>query len=258
MHDIIIIGGGIVGLATALKLQEARNDLRIVVLEKEAEVAQHQSSRNSGVLHSGIYYRPGSLRASNCIRGYRYMLDFCEKNEIKHDVCGKIIVASREEERAQIDKILVHGEANGLKGLKRIGPDEIREIEPCVEGVEAIFVPQAGIVDYGEVARKYAELICDEGGNVIISTRVRNILIRNKSVVAQTTTGDYEAKMLINCAGLYSDRVAKMAGLKPETQILPFRGEYYELKKESRHLVNNLIYPVPNPAFPSSGFISPE
>ena len=253
MHDIIIIGGGIVGLATALKLQEARNDLRIVVLEKETEVAQHQSSRNSGVLHSGIYYRPGSLRASNCIRGYRYMLDFCEKNEIKHDVCGKIIVASREEERAQIDKILVHGEANGLKGLKRIGPDEIREIEPCVEGVEAIFVPQAGIVDYGEVARKYAELICDEGGNVIISTRVKNILIRNKSVVAQTTTGDYEAKMLINCAGLYSDRVAKMAGLNPETQILPFRGEYYELKKESTHLVNNLIYPVPNPAFPFLG-----
>lgn len=259
-YDVIIGGGGIVGLATALQLQRKRPELRIAVLEKEATLAAHQSSRNSGVIHSGIYYRPGSLRATNCKRGYDLLLQFCRKYEIPHEVCGKIIVAVTEEERVQLDQIYQRGLENGLIGIRKISAAEAREIEPNVHAVEAVWVPQAGIVNYGEVARKYAELFEANGGEIHVNHQVVALKEKNNTVVVDTVnrTEDpykkhWETGVFVNCAGLYSDHVAKFAGEQLNVQILPFRGEYYELKPQSEHLVRNLIYPVPNPNFPFLG-----
>jgi L-2-hydroxyglutarate oxidase len=252
-YDVILIGAGVVGLSTALHIQDERQDLSVLVLEKEAEVAGHQSSHNSGVLHSGIYYKPGSLRAINCKKGYDRMLDFCKKHDIPHEVCGKIIVATNKAEAERLGGILERGQANGLAGIRRISGEEAREIEPNVQAQEAIWVPQAGIVNYETVARKYKELILKNGGAIHVGSKVKKIIPQANMVQVETTERRYQAACLVNCAGLYSDKIAQMAGLRPKTQILPFRGEYYELKPESQHLVRNLIYPLPNPAFPFLG-----
>lgn len=252
-YDILICGGGIVGLATALQLQRRRPQLHIAVLEKENRIAAHQSSHNSGVIHSGIYYKPGSLRAVNCKHGYELMLHFCREHGVSFDICGKIIVASEEKEREQLDKIYRRGLDNGLSGIRKIGPSEARAIEPHVRAVEAVWVPQAGIVDYGTVAQKYAELILKNGGAVFTNQPVKFIRVTGKEVVVQTDNQEFAGKIFVNCAGLYSDKVAQMTGEQPDLQILPFRGEYYELKHESERLVRNLIYPVPNPNFPFLG-----
>ncbi|MCK6695103.1 MAG: L-2-hydroxyglutarate oxidase [Thermoanaerobaculia bacterium] len=252
-YDILIVGGGIVGLATAYQLLKRRPALRVAVLEKENRVAQHQSSRNSGVLHSGIYYRPGSLRARNCLRGYALMLDFCREYGLPFDVCGKIIVAAEEKERGQLDQIYRRGLENGLPGLRKIGPEEAREIEPHVRAVEAVWVPQAGITDYGLVAEKYAELILAAGGDIFTGHPALRVVEERGTVLVETPDRVFLASLLVTCAGLYSDKIARLTGQDPEVHILPFRGEYYELRPERQHLVRNLIYPVPNPNFPFLG-----
>lgn len=259
-YDVIIAGGGIVGLATALQLQRQRPRLRIAVLEKESQVASHQSSHNSGVIHSGIYYRPGSLRATNCKRGYELLLQFCRENDIQHDICGKIIVASEENERGALDRIFQRGLENGLTGIQKISAEAAKDIEPNVNAVEAVWVPQAGIVDYGTVARKYAELFQANGGEVFVNQKLIHLEDKESSIRVETENtqpmgqgGTLEGRVFVNSAGLYSDRVAQITGQTPGVQILPFRGEYYELKHESAHLVRNLIYPVPNPNFPFLG-----
>ncbi len=270
-YDILIAGGGIVGLATALQLQRRNPRLRIAVLEKEKQVAAHQSSHNSGVIHSGIYYKPGSLRATNCKRGYDLLLEFCRENEVPFEICGKIIVAVEENERGQLDKIYQRGLENGLMGIRKISPEEAREIEPHVRAVEAVWVPQAGIVDYGEVALKYAEIFQKNGGEIFTGRKVKAVSdVRRNDIPAEKTGGtsfrhtqaevvvhtenqEFKTKIFVNCAGLYSDKIAQLTDEKPDLQILPFRGEYYELKPEREHLVRNLIYPVPNPNFPFLG-----
>ncbi|MBN8676896.1 MAG: L-2-hydroxyglutarate oxidase [Chitinophagales bacterium] len=251
-YDVIIAGGGIVGLATAFQLQQKRPDWKIAVLEKETAPAMHQSSRNSGVIHSGIYYRPGSLRALNCKKGYDMLLRFCLEYGIPHDVCGKIIVAVEERERPSLDKILANGTQNGLQGIRKIGPDEVREIEPHVRAVEAVWVPQAGIIDYGQVARKYAEIFQQLGGNIFYNKPVVAIKKVQGGVVVEADDS-FHTKIFVNCAGLFSDHIAAKTGVDPELKILPFRGEFYDLKPEAQHLVRNLIYPVPNPNFPFLG-----
>ncbi len=259
-YDVIIAGGGIVGLATALQLQQQRPDFRIAVLEKESQVAAHQSSRNSGVIHSGIYYRPGSLRATNCKRGYDLLLQFCNENGIKHDVCGKIIVASEVNELGQLDKIFQRGVENGLVGIRKISAAEALEIESNVRAVEAVWVPQAGIVDYGTVARKYAEIFQANDGKIFVNQKVVTVNEKNSAIVVKTESNasdphekHWETSFFVNCAGLYSDHVASLTGEKLNVKIIPFRGEYYDLKPEAEHLVRNLIYPVPNPNFPFLG-----
>jgi L-2-hydroxyglutarate oxidase len=252
-YDILIAGAGIVGLATALQLQRLRPGLRIAILEKEDRVAAHQSSRNSGVIHSGIYYKPGSLRAINCKRGYELLLRFCSDHGVPFEICGKIITAVADSERNQLDAIYRRGIENGLGGLRKIGPAEARELEPHVSAVEAVWVPQAGIIDYGAVARKYAELITAEGGDIFTEQKVENIRESGKEVIVQTGETEFCCDFFVNCAGLYSDKIAQLSGERPDLQILPFRGEFYELKPEREHLVRNLIYPVPNPNFPFLG-----
>ena len=252
-YDVLIIGGGIVGLATARALLQRRPGLRLAVVEKETEVAAHQSSRNSGVIHSGIYYRPGSLRARNCLRGYGLLLQFCRDYGLPFDVCGKIIVAAEEQERAQLDRIFQRGLENGLGGLRKIGPAEAREIEPRVRAVEAVWVPQAGITDYGLVARQYAECVLQAGGNLFLGEKALRITRLSTETVVETDFQTLHTRLLVTCAGLYSDRIARQTGEDPAVQILPFRGEYYELRPGSEHLVRNLIYPVPNPNFPFLG-----
>ena len=251
--DVLVAGGGIVGLASALQLQRSAPHLRVAVLEKEDRVAAHQSSRNSGVIHSGIYYKPGGLRATNCKRGYDLLLAFCREHGIPFDVCGKIIVATEESERGQLDAIYRRGIENGLAGIRKIGAGEAREIEPHVRACEAVFVPQAGIVDYGTVARKYAELIETGGGQIRTGEKVSGIRNYPDEIIVQTDNQEFATKILVNCAGLYSDKIARLTGEQPGVQILPFRGEYYDIKPERAHLVRNLIYPVPNPRFPFLG-----
>jgi (S)-2-hydroxyglutarate dehydrogenase len=257
MHfDIIIAGGGIVGLATALQLQRQRPGLKIAVLEKENAVAKHQSSHNSGVIHSGIYYKPGSLRASNCRRGYGLMLQFCRENGVPFEVCGKIIVATEAGELERLDGILRRGTENGLTGLRKISASEAAEIEPHVRCLEALWVPQAGIVDFGLVAQKYAALFQENGGEIFLGQKVVGLRKISRQVEIETDglqDNTWCAAVFVNCAGLYSDKLARLSGEKPELQILPFRGEYYELKPEREHLVRNLIYPMPNPNFPFLG-----
>lgn len=254
MHDVIIIGGGIVGLATAWRLVEQQPSLKVCVLEKEKEVASHQTGHNSGVIHSGIYYRPGTLRARNCIEGYHDLLTFAAEHNIAHDICGKVIVATREQERPQLDKILGRGLQNGLTGIRKISPAEAREKEPHINVVEALWVPQTGIIDYIAVAKTYVRLIEAQGSTVHTNCPIINIIRKENEVTAETPTAVFTAKILVNCAGLYSDRVAAMTGQDiSDIRILPFRGEYYQLKPEKQYLVNNLIYPVPNPDFPFLG-----
>jgi L-2-hydroxyglutarate oxidase len=251
--DFIIIGGGIVGLSTAYHLKKHNPALKVIVLEKESKIAMHQTGHNSGVIHSGIYYKPGSLKAINCKKGYDQLIHFCNENEIKYELCGKIIVATEKEEVPIISGIYDRGVANGLLGIKKISAQEIKEIESHCAGIEGIWVPQTGIIDYKEVSRKYADLFLQMGGEIYFGQKVQGIVSNGNSAVVQTLNTEFEAGRIVNCAGLYSDRVAKMTDKELDVQILPFRGEYFNLKKEKEYLVKNLIYPVPNPNFPFLG-----
>lgn len=251
--DVAIIGAGIVGLATAFQLSARKPDLRIVVIDKEDGIARHQTGHNSGVIHSGIYYTPGGTRAEHCRKGYAMLLDFCERYDVPYDICGKVIVAVNAREQIQLDQIYKRGLANGLAGIRKINPSELAEIEPHAKGVEAIWVPQAGITDYKKVAEKYLELVTDKGGRALFGAKVLNIRRDNNQVLILTERGEVRSKLVINCAGLYSDRVATMTIPGLALKILPFRGEYYKIVPEKQHLVHNLIYPVPNPDFPFLG-----
>ncbi|MCC6972211.1 MAG: L-2-hydroxyglutarate oxidase, partial [Phycisphaerales bacterium] len=252
-HDIVIIGGGIVGLGTALKLQEQKPALKIALIEKESGVARHQTGHNSGVIHSGIYYKPGSLKAQNCIRGYHYMIDFCNKHGIKYDLCGKIIVATQEHELQPMENVYQRGIENGLTGMKKLQAGELKEYEPHVAGIAGIFVPQTGIIDYKEVSAKMADLFVKSSGEIFTSQKVEHIKYNGKLSEVITQDKTYTAKLVINCAGLYSDKVARLTRENVDVRIIPFRGEYYLLKKEKQGLVKNLIYPVPDPNFPFLG-----
>ncbi len=252
-YDIIIVGGGIVGLATALQIQNANPKLNLLLLEKENELAKHQTGNNSGVIHSGLYYKPGSLKATNCIHGYHLLIDFCQRNGIPFELCGKIVVATSEEEKPLLQNLFLRGEQNGLKNLRKLTEPELKEYEPHVKGIEGIFVPQTGIVDYKKVAEKYGELIRQNGGEIKLGERVKDIRTEEKEITVVTGSQEYKTKLVVNCAGLYSDRIARLTVKDLNVKIIPFRGEYFKLKKEKEYLVKNLIYPVPDPNFPFLG-----
>ena len=251
-YDIAIIGGGIVGLATAMALTQ-RSNLKLIVLEAENRIAAHQTGNNSGVIHSGIYYKPGSLKARNCTEGRLAMYDFCAEHNILHDNCGKVIVATLPEELPALDRLYDRGIANGLTGLRRLSSTEIKELEPHASGIAGLRVEQTGIVDYIGVCQAYAKIIQAAGGTIQINSRVTAFRKTETEFVLTTPQGEIQAKNIINCAGLQSDRVARMCGVDPQLQIVPFRGEYYEIVPEKQNLVNNLIYPVPDPRFPFLG-----
>lgn len=252
-YDVVVVGAGIVGLATSLKILEKNPSLKLLILEKENSVAQHQTGNNSGVIHSGIYYKPGSLKAQNCVRGYRMLIEFCEKNEIRYDICGKIIVASSNSEIPSMENIMKRGIENGLQGLKPLGKEELKEHEPHLSGVAGIFVPQTGIIDYTEVSEKYLELIKKYGGEIEFGCELKNIRIATDQCEVITSKGTFVSKLVATCTGLFSDRVAKMTHPNLQLRIIPFRGEYYKLKDETKYLVKTLIYPVPDPSFPFLG-----
>lgn len=252
-YDIAIIGGGIVGLATALALTERYPRYRVSVLEKEPQVALHQTGHNSGVIHSGIYYRPGSQKARLCVEGARLMFAFCGANGIAYERCGKVIVATQERELPRLASLYERGVANGVPGLQVIEPDRLKEIEPHASALRALHSPHTAIVDYRAVARAMADRIRRQGAEILTGAQVAGIVQAADGLRLRTTRGDVRARYLINCAGLYSDAIARMAGARPEIRIIPFRGEYYTLRAERRHLVNGLIYPVPDPAFPFLG-----
>jgi L-2-hydroxyglutarate oxidase len=250
--DYAIIGGGIVGLASAMALKRRFPSAEIVLLEKEDRCALHQTGRNSGVIHSGIYYEPGSFKARFAKAGADSMVRFCEQYEIPHEVCGKVIVATRKEELPVLDRLYKRGIENGLP-VERVLPEAVREMEPHVQSVGGIKVPTTGITDYGRVADTMARLFVDGGGEIRMGSEVRAFARSGSKVILETASGKIEARFVINCAGLHSDRVARKAGAHPEARIVPFRGEYFELVPERRHLVKSLIYPVPNPDFPFLG-----
>ncbi|MBI0579382.1 L-2-hydroxyglutarate oxidase [Neobacillus cucumis] len=252
MFDFAIIGGGIVGLSTGMAIYQRFPDAKVVVIEKESAVAQHQTGHNSGVIHSGIYYKPGSFKARFARQGSQLMREFCEIHGIDHDICGKVIVATKQEEIPLLENLHKRGLENGLS-IQRIGSDELKEIEPHVRGVGAIRVPMAGIVNYRQVSEKFAEIIVANGGEIQLNTKVEKIREESDQVTIETSRGTIKANMVINCAGLHSDRVAEAAGYKTDMKIVPFRGEYFKLKPEKRYLVKHLIYPVPNPKFPFLG-----
>ncbi len=251
-YDCAIIGGGIVGLATAMTLLRTRPGTRVVVLEKEGSVAEHQSGRNSGVIHSGIYYKPGSLKARMARAGNLSMREFCCRNEIPFEVCGKLIVATEERELPLLNNLFERARQNGLEA-QQLSPEAAREVEPHVRCVAALRLPNTGIVSYRAVARQYATLIHGAGGELHFGTRVEDLRDSGTEQIVVTDRGDFRARFTVNCAGLHSDRLARRSGCNPDAQIVPFRGEYYALVPERRQLVKNLIYPVPNPAFPFLG-----
>jgi L-2-hydroxyglutarate oxidase len=254
MYDVTIIGGGIVGLATAMQLKKTNPDLKVVLLEKEKTLVSHQTGNNSGVIHSGLYYKPGSLKATNCLKGYRQLIEFCDRENIPYELCGKIVVATSEEELPRLENLYQRGLENGLTQNKKITAAEIREYEPHIAGLAGIWVPYTGIVDFRVVGNRYASIFTGEyGGEIYTSCRVT--AIRRKNSHSELIAGDrtFETKLIVNTAGLYCDRVAQMGGVNPNVRIIPFRGEYYELAEDKRHLINNLVYPVPDPAFPCLG-----
>jgi len=260
--DVAIIGAGIIGLATAYRLLERFPGTRVVLLEKEDGIARHQTGHNSGVIHSGIYYKPGSLRAVNCREGKKALEAFCEAECVPYDICGKVIVAVDESEIPRMENIYERGQANGVR-CEMIEAERLKELEPHVAGVKAIHVPESGIVDFVAVCEKLAEKVRTGGGEILTQAKVTGVRSSDGGepgpsatgdrVIVHSTQGDVEAKYLVNCAGLHSDRVAKLTGQNPPAKIVPFRGEYYELKPEMHHLCRNLIYPVPDPAFPFLG-----
>jgi len=251
-YDITIIGGGIVGTATALSILNEKK-LNLLLLEAESSLAAHQTGNNSGVIHSGLYYKPGSLKAANCTIGREMMYDFCTEHKIPVDRCGKIVVATSNEEIPALNMLEERGKANGLTGIKRFTAKEIKEYEPHASGIDGLFVPQTGIVDYVAVTNKYAELIHQKGGELKTNAKLTSVKKDGSDLVLLTEQKEYRTKFVVNCAGLQSDRVAKLCGVDPGLMIIPFRGEYYQLRKDKQYLVKNLIYPVPDPQFPFLG-----
>ena len=252
-YDIAVIGGGIVGMSFAMQVAGAWPSARIVVLEKEDGLARHQTGHNSGVIHSGVYYKAGSLKAKLCVAGAREMVEFCARNGIPYEVCGKLIVATTAEEAARLDDLRARGEANGLTGLELLEAAAMREIEPHVGGVRALKVPATGITDYSLVTGKYAEIAAARGVEVKTGAGVVGFVNLANEVVVRTRAGEFAARYVVNCAGLYSDRIAALAGHDPGMMLVPFRGEYYDLAQARTSLVRALIYPVPDPAYPFLG-----
>jgi L-2-hydroxyglutarate oxidase LhgO len=251
--DVTIVGGGIVGLATALRLLEAKPNLKLLLLEKESKLAAHQTGNNSGVLHSGLYYKPGSAKAQCAVQGLQQMLAFCRTHGIAHEQCGKIVVATSPAELPRLESLFERGSANGLQGLRKLTPEQIREIEPHAGGLAALHVPQEGIVDYPAVCEKLGQLIRQAGGEIRLNTRFQQARRQGPAWTLQTSAGGFQTKFVITCGGLQADRLVRAAGQKPSAKIVPFRGEYYTIKKERQFLVRNLIYPVPDPKFPFLG-----
>ena len=240
------------GLATALRIAR-RTDARVVVLEAEPALARHQTGRNSGVIHSGLYYRPGSRKAHNCVVGRRRLIELCQRESIPHEICGKLVIAADASELDRLDELERRGRTNGLQGLERVPGERIPEYEPAARGHAALWVPETGIVDYREVSRVFARLLGEAGGELRLGARVLGIAHSGSEVVVETAVGEVRGRGLINCAGLQSDRVARMAGVRPGLRIVPFRGEYFDLRDDRRDLLRNLIYPVPDPRFPFLG-----
>jgi len=250
---IAIIGGGIIGLATAFRLAQKLPRASITVLEKEAGVGQHQSGHNSGVLHCGLYYKPGSMKARLAVTGVRQMIGFCQEHGIPHEVCGKLVVAANADQIPRLNDLFERGRQNGLSGLRKLDVSDMREIEPHVGGVAAIYVPEEGIADYPAVCQTLVRCLAALNGKVVTRAAVTQLHRIGEQWIAQTPAGDFESDYIVNCAGLQCDRVCSLAGDRPDLQIVPFRGEYYELKPERQYLVRNLIYPVPDPRFPFLG-----
>ena len=254
LYDVVLVGGGIFGLATGYKLITARPDLKIAILEKESQLALHQTANNSGVIHSGLYYKPGSLKAINCIKGYHELVNFCKEEKIPYEITGKVVVATRESQRPLLTMLLERGLENGLTGTRKITLDELKEYEPYCTGVGAIHVPQTGIVDYLQVALAYGRKIIQLGGAIFLDHKVLEINHKDSINYIETSKETFQAKLVVNCAGLYSDKVARMNDATiNDVKIIPFRGEYFKLKAEREYLVKNLIYPVPDPNFPFLG-----
>jgi (S)-2-hydroxyglutarate dehydrogenase len=251
--DVAIIGAGIVGLATGLELTNRFPNISLAVFEKEAMVGRHQTGHNSGVIHSGIYYKPGSLKAKLCVDGREALLRFCQENEVPYEMCGKVIVATTQSELPRLDELYRRGNQNGLTGLRMLKTDEIKEFEPYATGIRGIHVPGTGIVDYAKVAEKYAELIKSSGGTIHLSHEVTALKRSDGLTVIETTHGSIQAKLIINCAGLQSDRISRMAKAKLNLTIVPFRGEYYDIAASKQHYLRGLLYPVPDPEFPFLG-----
>jgi L-2-hydroxyglutarate oxidase len=251
-YDITIIGGGIVGTATALSILNGKK-LNLLLLEAESSLAAHQTGNNSGVIHSGLYYKPGSLKAANCTLGREMMYSFCQEHNLPYDKCGKIVVATSKEEIPALNMLEERGRANGLSGIKRLNAEEIKQYEPHATGIDGLFVPQTGIVDYITVTNKYAELIIGNGGEIKTNAKLTSVKKVESDLVLFTDQEEYRTKFVVNCGGLQSDRVAKLCGVDPGLMIIPFRGEYYQLRKDKQYLVKNLIYPVPDPQFPFLG-----
>jgi (S)-2-hydroxyglutarate dehydrogenase len=251
-YDKIVVGGGLVGLGTALAIKKSNPDCKLAVFEKESKWAQHQSGRNSGVIHAGVYYKPGSKKAEFALAGNTSMYEFCQKHNIPHERCGKLIVATSSDQQPGLKMLLERARANGLE-INEIRADEAREIEPHVNCVSALHIPSTGIVDYKVVALKLAELLEQQGVELLSNCQVLRLREHARGYAVETNRGTYETNYLVSCAGLHSDRIAKMAALDPKMTIIPFRGEYWSLRKEKHHLVKNLIYPVPNPHFPFLG-----
>ena len=255
-YDVTVIGGGAIGFGTVLGLQRKNPHLKIALIEKDNVVSNHQTGNNSGVIHSGIYYKPGSLKANFCVEGRQSIADFCIQNNLKYDKCGKIIVAYHDEELPRLNNLYERGIANKVEGLELIGPERIKEIEPHAIGLKALYSPNTGIVDYREITEKYAQIAMENGADIKLGTAFKDFWDPNnstKSLILETSKETIETKLTINCAGLYSDIVAKKMGVKPKLRIIPFRGEYYNIKPEMKHLVKGLIYPVPDPNFPFLG-----
>jgi L-2-hydroxyglutarate oxidase len=250
--DVIVIGGGIVGLATAFRLGELHPERSVVILEKESALARHQTGHNSGVLHSGVYYAPGSLKARTCRAGKQALERFCQAEGIAFEICGKVIVATSEEERPRLRAIQERGRENGVR-CELLDRARLGELEPHAAGVEALHVPEAGIVDYGQVAERLAARIRQRGGRIVTEARVTGFEERERCTLVRSTAGEFEARAVVNAAGLQSDRVTKLSGTRPSVKIIPFRGEYYDLVPEAAHVCRNLIYPVPDPSFPFLG-----
>jgi (S)-2-hydroxyglutarate dehydrogenase len=251
-YDVAVIGGGIVGAATAMALAEG-SGRSLVILEAEERLAAHQTGNNSGVIHSGLYYKPGSLKAKNCVEGRQALYRFCEENDIPHDRCGKVVVATRESEIPALDELESRGKANGLQGLERLDAAQLKEKEPHLSGVAGLLVPETGIVDYVRVTEVYADKVRAAGGEIRTGAGVRAMHRETGGLVVETSKGAVHCRFLVNCGGLQSDRVARLCGVDPGVRIVPFRGEYYKIVPERAHLVNNLIYPVPDPRFPFLG-----
>jgi (S)-2-hydroxyglutarate dehydrogenase len=252
-YSIAIIGGGIVGLATGLEFTRRFPGHSLAIIEKEPKLAGHQTSHNSGVIHSGIYYKPGGLKAQLCVQGADDMVRFCQEHSVPYDICGKVIVATEKGEIPRLKELYTRGQRNGLRGLRMLHGEEIREIEPHAAGIQGIHIPGTGIVDYAKVAEKYAELITAAGGQIHLSHEVTGLRRNGDSAIIETTQGPIEARLVVNCAGLHSDRVSRLAKARLDLTIVPFRGEYYDIVPAKRHFIKGLIYPVPDPRFPFLG-----